>query len=407
MNMAFQAISREMDYPATEHAQEMPLGIRVHDSLDAARADWQELERRGAIYTPYQRFDWISAYLQAGFPGKSTLSIIVFHDRGKPVALLPLSIARQQGVMQGRIIGMPISNSDSLVFDPAYVNEITPDLLRKAFAHLRAEGQPLDLVSFHYLIKDWRGIPNPLLGFPHAPAPNHFYFDTFPPGETPFIEQSFPHKRRTNIRRSARRLTEGFGPLSVRLASTEEQIDRFHAAFLEQRGRRFAKMGVENVFARPQFQTLFLSLSKKGLGSTHPVLRYHALFTGEDIVATSLGVYANGHYSQYINSTTDGEASKYSLMGVLLSMLVDELRADGITVFDMGLGDFDYKTDWTRPVIVYDSLVPVSPLGAIAVPAFNGARRLKRAIKQTPALWKMARALQTVKTRLRSGKSGS
>jgi len=399
--MAFQAISREIDYPATEYPQEMSLDIEVYESLDAARADWQELECR-AIYTPYQRFDWISAYLQAGFLANGCLRIIVFRDHGKPVALLPLSIVRQQGVMQGRIIGMPISNADSLIFDPAYVNDITPNLLRKAFSGLRAAGQPLDLVSFHSLLKDWRGVTNPLLGFSHAPAPNNFYFETFPQGDAPFIEQSFPHKRRTNIRRSTRRLTEAFGPLSVRLASSEEEVDRFHAAFLEQRGARFAKMGVENVFARPQFQTLFLSLAKQGLGATHPMLHYHALFAGEDILATSLGVYAKGHYSQYINSTTVGEASKYSLMGVLLSMLVDELRADGIAVFDMGLGDFDYKTDWTQPAVVYDSLIPVSPLGSLAVPVLSGARKLKRTIKQTPALWKIARAVQALKTRLRS-----
>jgi CelD/BcsL family acetyltransferase involved in cellulose biosynthesis len=119
-------------------------------------------------------------------------------------------------------------------------------------------------------------------------------------------------------------------------------------------------------------------------------LRFHALYAGDDIVATCCGAYAGNHYSQYINSTADGPAARFSLMGILVAELIDELIADGITSFDMGLGDFDYKRDWTEPVAVFDAVVPVTLAGSLALPVLDLTRSAKRLIKQNPALWKLA-----------------
>lgn len=93
-------------------------------------------------------------------------------------------------------------------------------------------------------------------------------------------------------------------------------------------------------------------------------------------------------------------------MGVTLSLLVDQLRADGITGFDMGLGDFEYKTDWTHRQPVLDIVLPVSALGHVGAPLLRGARRAKRTIKQTPSLWKLARAAQSAMVGLRRTLSG-
>lgn len=403
--MAIHALTDDITL-APAHGAEIAGGltVAVYDSLAAAEAVWRQLETR-ALMTPYQRFDWISHYLAAGFEPGSDIAIAVVSTRGTPIALLPLAVVRRFGVRIGRLIGMPISNVDSLVFDPAHGDRLTPEALRGVFAALGKAGHGVDLMSFHCLFADWQGVPNPLLAFPHSPAPNNLYFNTVAPGEGSYIEQALPHKRRTNIRRSARRLAEGFGELELRRATTPEEIDKVHAVFLDQRGKRFAQMGVENIFAEPEFRAFFRSLALASVGSEHPALSFHVLYAGDAIVATSVGTYTDSHYSQYINSTTDGDAAKYTLMGVTLSLLVEDLRGHGTISFDMGLGDFDYKTDWTRPVEVYDCVVPVSALGAVAAPLLRGARKLKRTVKQTPALWGLARRVLALRTRLRRART--
>lgn len=399
--MALNAVVEEpiVFTPASEIAG--GLTVAVYQSLAAVEAIWRELETR-VVMTPYQRFDWIDAYCAAGFKVPNEIAILVMSSNGRPIALLPFGVSRRFGVRQAQIIGMPISNSDSLIYDPAYASKLTPEAIRAAFVSLEEAGVKVDLVTFHCLIKDWQGHSNPLLAFPHAPAPNNLYLGSFPTSDGPFLSNVLPHKRRDNIRRSQKKLAEAYGSLIVREAKSVADIENMHAAFIEQRGERFRQMGVENVFAHSTFQTLFRSLAISSLGQKTPAFRYHALCAGDEIIATSLGISTSSHYSQYISSTSTGPASKHSLMGVMLSLLLDQLRNEGIRTFDMGLGDFGYKTAWTQATTVYDSVIPVSALGSLAAPALLGARNAKRIIKQTPALWNAARSLLALKTRLRA-----
>lgn len=394
-----------MSMPLPAHApaptiigeQTSDFDIDIFDSLDAAAPAWRRLEARG-VSTPYQRLDWMATYLAAFAPAGRVQVLLLSHN-GAPAALFPFHIVNRFGVRIAQTIGMPISNGDAPVFDPGFSDRLGVEALRAAFRRL-----PADLVNFHCVAPRIGGRDNPLLGFAHAPAPDHFYFNELAPGDIPYIEQALPHKRRTNIRRSQRRLSEGFGEVRLKAAQSEQEVRDLLAIFLDQRGRRFAAMGVENVFARAEFRAFFERLAIESLSQPRPALRIHALYAGERVIATSLGAYGPSHYSQYINSTDDGEPSRFSLMGVTLSLLVEELRQEGIVGLDMGLGDFDYKLDWTHKTVVYDIVIANSALGLIARPVLTGLRRGKRAIKQTPALWRAARAVQGLKLKLKRQK---
>ena len=126
----------------------------------------------------------------------------------------------------------------------------------------------------------------------------------------------------------------------------------------------------------------------------------HALYAGDTVVATCWGAMAGNPYSQYINSTASGPAAKYSLTAVMIAELMDELNREGITTFDMGLGDFDYKIEWTEPQLVFHSIVPLTARGRLGAVAIAGRAALKRLIKQTPALWQAARWLRLQLRRL-------
>jgi CelD/BcsL family acetyltransferase involved in cellulose biosynthesis len=372
----------------------------VHDSIAEAAPAWRDLQEVGA-YAPYQRLDWIAAYLDAGFRPGTQVAILTILERDRPIALIPFEIARKFGLRVAQIVGMSISNGDAPVFDPRAAHLLTPKALRDALATL-----PADIVNFHCVASEVGEHANPLAQLGGNPAPDNLYVNALEPGDAPFIEQSLPHKRRTNIRRSQRRLDEGFGPVKLHRAATPAEVETMLEVFLDQRGRRFVQMGVENIFQRPAFRQFFRQLALEGLDQDRPAISLHALYAGEAIVATSIGTYGPTHYSQYINSTDYGDASRYSLMGVTLSLLVDQLRADGVRSLDMGLGDFDYKTDWTHRRPVFDIVLPVSAFGRVAAPALRGARAAKRKIKQTPSLWKLARTAQSAVVALRRAVSG-
>lgn len=365
--------------------------LTIHDSLAAAERPWRELERT-AILSPYQRFDWLTALHATRGPGAARHAIAVLSDGARPVALLPLAISRRPGLRTAAVIGADIGNTGWLPMTPEAAARLTPAALRALFATIAARAGGIDVLTFHNLPAHWRGLDNPLLALPHQPAPDHFYIAPIGADGSGRIAG----KRLRNVLRGKRRLEEVMGPVVLRRAETVAEIARVHAVFLEQRGARFAQMGVPNVFAEPWFVAFFKHAAATSIGSDRPALRFHALYAGDEIVATSCGTCAGAHYSQYINSTSVGPAAKYSLMGILISELLVELAATGVTSFDMGLGDFDYKNDWTERQEVFDCVVPLSAAGRLVAPLLLARRGLKRRIKQNPQLFGALKRLRAL-----------
>lgn len=368
------------------------LTLRLVDSLAAAEPLWRALEDT-AVLTPYQRFDWLATLAEQDGPARRGRIVFAFVMRGDaPAALLPLAIRRRFGLHVATLFGaelggaawMPVCRNAAPLLDRSTIEAL--------LAELREAAGPLDVLVLTSQPGSWLGLDNPLLALPHQPGPDHFYRGAVGAGPG--------SKRLRNVLRGKRRLEESFGPVSLRSADTPEAIAHVHAVFLEQRGKRFAEQGIDNFFAADWVAGLFRNAARRGLAVSPPPLRLHALYAGDEILATSCGTYCGTHYSQYINSTTDGPAAKSSLMGLLMHELSAEFAAQGIATLDMGIGDFDYKLDWTAPETVYDAVVPLSPQGRLLAALLSGKRRLKRAIKQNRQLFGLLKGLRA---RLRGG----
>lgn len=369
--------------------------VTVFDGFEAARSAWLNLEARAAL-TPYQRFDWMAAIYANGLD-RGRLAIAVLGPPERPIALLSLVIAWRRGVRQARLIGSDYGNSDWLMFDPDAAERLTLPALQNFLLEIARQAGGVDIVRLSQLPARWHGHANPLLAFRHQPAPNNLYVAEIGAVPHPFIDHGITTKLRSNLRRGRARLEEQFGPVSVRRIVDAAALGPVHDAFLAQRGERFAQMGIDNVFATPGMVGFFRSLCESSFGQARPAFMAHALYAGDEILATSFGTAAGNHFSQYINSTSAGPASKYSLMGILMVEMLDDLIASGITGFDMGTGDFAYKSDWSTPEVVFDSAIAVSGLGRLALPVLDNLVRAKRAIKQNPRVWALARRVQKLR----------
>lgn len=372
------------------------LHAKVFDSLEAAERPWRVLEAT-ALLTPYQRYDWIKALVDSrGLEGRCAVAVI--EGGGRPVALFPFAVGRKLGVRTAGIIGADIGNAGWLLMERDTAPRLTPDVVQRLLAEIGRQVGGLDLVSLLNQPESWAGVTNPLLAFPHQPAPDHLYMGLLGTASVPHLSG----KRIRNIQRGRRRLQEEMGPVVLRRADSVEEIARVHSVFLEQRGVRFAEMGVRNIFADDWFVAFFKRAAANAPGSDLPAIRFHALYAGDEIVAISCGTCTGTHYSQFINSTASGPAARYSLMGILMYDLVTELAGLGITSIDMGRGDFDYKTDWTERHVLFDSAIPLTSLGRIVAAALLWLRRLKRAIKQNRTLFGTLKRLRAMTLRLAS-----
>ncbi|GLQ11497.1 hypothetical protein GCM10007913_34290 [Devosia yakushimensis] len=374
------------------------LDFVLFDTLEAAEAGWRALEQ-DAVLTPYQRFDWIAALIASGTETADRIAIALIRDHGQPMALLPLAIERRFGVARARLLGTKQSNSDWLLALPGFAPD--PATLRGLLQAIGRAAGGVDLLSLNDQPATWQGYANIVLPLAQALAASHLYLTTIGPTPPPYIEHRLTTKRRGNIRRSVRRLEETYGPVRVVRIADPATLSSVHQVFLTQRGERFAEMGVRNIFADAGFVALFRDLTAQSFGQYRPAMCLHALYAGEEILATCWGATAGNHYSQYINSTASGPAAKYSLSAVLVAGLMDDLNASGFVTFDMGLGDFDYKIEWTEPAPVYHSLIALTGRGRLAAAAMERRDALKRLVKQTPAFWSAAKWLRRQVFRLR------
>lgn len=388
------ATQNPLDRPAA------PFDIAVFDTLAAAETLWRALEREGGL-TPYQRFDWLTHLVAAGADNRGQVAICVVRQDDEVRAILPLLTEKKFGLGRARLLGSRQANAGWMVLASGF----RPDAATMAglVAQIGQSLTAVDLLQLDNLPQSWNGIANPLLHLPADPAPSRLYVTDLTGAQVPYIESRVPAKKRGNMRRGRRRMEEGMGAVRLVRVNDLDLLERVQAAFLEQRQARFSEMGVENVFGSPLFRRFFREAAISAFGSARPVMVAHALMVGEEIVATTWGTMSANHYSLYINSTSSGAASKYSLMSIMIADLMDDLVTAGITSFDLGLGDFDYKNDWTEPQTVYDALVPLTRRGALAMAGIQARTRLKRTIKQTPTLWKSAQYLRRQLFRLRGG----
>ena len=376
------------------------LDFVLFDSLAAAESAWRALEVEAGL-TPYQRFDWLRALVGAGLESSAGITVALIRRHGRAVALLPLVVERRFGIATARMLGTHQSNCDWLMTLPDFAPEAAE--LRDLLARIGGEMGGIDLLTLFNQPAQWQGKANAVLALGRSPAASNFYSSTIGPTPVPYIEHRLVNKRRSNIKRSARRLEELHGPLKVVRINDAAALDQVHAAFIAQRAQRFEEMGVRNIFAEDAFMRFFRQLALDGFGEARPALTLHALYAGKEILATCWGTMAGSHYSQYINSTASGPAAKYSLMAVLIAEVMDDLTQSGITTFDMGLGDFDYKFEWTEPEPVFHSVVALTTRGRIAARLLELRAAIKRLVKQTPALWSIARYLRRQLLRLTRG----
>lgn len=364
------------------------LDVVVHERLADAEAAWRLVEAHGVL-TPYQRYDWVAALVAAGAEPNGRVAVAVVNRGGDPVAILPLLVERQYGTVRARLLGAYQSNSDWVLLAPDFLPSSAE--LRGIFEQIARAAGGIDLILLLSQPANWQGMANPVLALPHAPAPSNLYTVTIGGTPVPYLEHRFTTKRRSNINRGRRRLEEQLGPVRLVRVNDAATLEAVQAVFISQRGARFVEMGVDNIFAQPPFPQFFRELAAEGFGKNRPALCAHALLAGDEIVATCWGATAGDHYSQYINSTSSGPAGRYSLMGILVAELMDELTQAGIVTFDMGLGDFDYKIEWTEPQAVFNSVIPLTLKGQVAAGITQQVAALKRLIKQTPPLWNAAK----------------
>ncbi len=367
------------------------IGLAVYENLAAIEQDWRAFEA-GADGTVFQSFDWLSTWQRhIGVLNGVTPAIVVGRDAaGQTLFLFPLSIRAGRFARKLEWLGSDLCDYNAPVLAPAFSEQIDRPhftALWSATTQMLRDNPRLrfDFIKLTKMPEMVGGQRNPMLYLPVTMNPSGAYLTHLSGDWETFYSARRSSAARRRDRKKRKRLSE-IG--AVTLANPENAGDtlRLLEILMVQKARLFARMGVANLFDRPGHAAFFRALA------TNPKTRHFAhvssLNVGGVAAAVNLGLTYHGCYYHLLASYDDGEVSRFGPGAAHLHDLLQYAIEHEFSVFDFTIGDERYKRDWCDTEIkLYDAISADTWRGMLVATPTLAVQRLKRWIKQTPALW--------------------
>jgi CelD/BcsL family acetyltransferase involved in cellulose biosynthesis len=202
-------------------------------------------------------------------------------------------------------------------------------------------------------------------------------------------EEFYAAKRSASTRKRERRqlkqLAE-YGEVCFVDVEDSAEIERTLGTLFEQKSRAFARMGVDDLLARPGRRDFFQAIA--GYPAMRELVHVSRLDVGSTMAAINIGLTFRDCYYLILSSYDDGELARFGPGRAHLNELLRHAIAHGFARFDFTVGDEPYKRDWSDIELrLFDHLAAVSPRGYAVMAMTHAFRRTKRFIKQSPTLW--------------------
>jgi len=359
------------------------LKLTVHVSMQALEADWRMLEASSAT-SLHQSFDWCAAWAATH---SNQLLLVRGSIEHKTVFILPLELVRGRFFRTARFIGSPHSNINTGLFAPGFDPLTDEQLAGVLIADLSVKlSRVADIVTLEKIPFEWRGARHPLASLPAVRNQNSSFqlplLETF----EATLAQINAKRRRKKFRLSERRL-EALGGYEHVVATTPDERRQMLDLFFEQKAIRFKALGLPNVFQDSETQAFFHTLAAIGPAGDEQPLALHAIrLRGEHegrVVAIS-GLSRKGdHVICQFGSIDEDIAADASPGELLFYLMIRKFNAEGITLFDFGIGDQAYKRSWcTVETPQRDIVLPITIRGGLAAWTHRAVVRLKAEIKK-------------------------
>lgn len=358
--------------------------IDVHAEPADATEAWTILEETcsGSIYQTRRFLEpWIAAF--ADSLGLTPMLIVAHDARGAPVAFMPFGVRRSGPFNVAEFLGGKDSNANMGLYHPDFGfrrNDLI-SIMRAASAKARVRP---DLFRLANQPLEWEGKKNPLDIFPHQTSASFLHGGRLVADPAAFLKARQSKDAAKKLRKKRQKL-EAVAPVTHYVARDAAGARRVLDAFFEQKLARFREKNIDSVFETAEARRFMEQSALAGLEAGAPALELHALLVGERIVATYGGGVHRGHLHLMVNSfDADPDIARSSPGDLLLQAILEQKCRDGLTGFDLGIGEARYKDSWcddSRPL--FDSIMPVTAKGHLFALIESNRLHAKRWIKQS------------------------
>ncbi|MDH7794765.1 MULTISPECIES: GNAT family N-acetyltransferase [unclassified Beijerinckia] len=368
--------------------------IEIYDDPADVLDAWAELEAI-APASVYQTRRWLLPWIETVCPaaGIRPLLILTRDASGSPLMLLPFGIQKVGGLRLVQFLGGRDSNANLGLYRPG---SEPPRHILTAILMQVAQASPLrpDAYVLANQPLTWEGRPNPFAALARQDSPSFCYSTALHHDFDSFAKERLSSDARKKQRWKLRKLEE-LGQVTYRKATTAEEIEKVIGTYLAQKRARFAQMNIASDMHN-SVAVAYFRRSCLPQGDEAPAVELHALYLDTMIVAIYGGGVHRGRFHGMVNSfDMDPMIARSSPGDLLLQRLIEAKCYDGLTRFDLGIGEGRYKSAWCNEAEpLFDTLIGQSGAGQAFVLMEKTRRRAKRLIKQSEWAWPMAKRLR-------------
>jgi CelD/BcsL family acetyltransferase involved in cellulose biosynthesis len=367
--------------------------VDVISDFSAAEAIWRSLETSEQLSTPYQRFDFQSAWQThiGAQEGLRPFIVVACDAAHQPLILLPLSVSRENGMRVAGYLGGKHVTFNMPLFRRDFAASATKADIDALLQGIQKHTETIDVLALVRQPKSWIGIDNPLALLPSQPSTNDCPVLKMVPGEAATDRISNSFRKRLKTKEGKYRNLAGYRYMH---AKTEAEVKRVLDAFFAIKPLRMAEQNLPNVFAEPGVEAFIRQACTTPRADGYTI-DIHALACDEEVIAMFAGVADDSRFSMMFNTYTMSENAKYSPGLILMRTIIDAYAERGVTSLDLGIGGDDYKRMFCKgDEPIFDSFVPLTTRGRLGAMGLSSFAHAKRIVKQTPALLQMAQMLR-------------
>ncbi len=379
---------------AQEHASARLEAPATHTEISTATPDalssYARLCAKGVV-APAQSALWVENWVRQIRPD-SLIATITSNEQ--PVFALALEVVKAGPFRVARFMGGTHANGNFAPALPKWLQSASAaDIigLTQAIGKARPD---IDALVLQRVAADLDGTANPLLALPHAPTPNIALSVDLGGGFDAVLERTSAKRKRKKHRAQTRKF-EAAGGYRRLVAQTGDETRRLFDAFLAMKVERFRKMGIANIFEEPELQAFFHALFAESLNAGQPIFALEALEVGGVLRAITGTSQCGKRLICEFGAITDDELAASSPGEFLFYENIGEACAAGFDIYDFSVGDEPYKRLWCDIETRYvDIVLPLSAKGRMFAAGTRATARLKAVVKNSPFIWKIAKALR-------------
>lgn len=357
--------------------------ISIYSDLADLEREWRAFQQV-ADCTVFQSYEWLSAWQRnIGVLGDVTPAIVVGRDGAGAVQFIaPLAVESRVLTWFGSDLcdyNAPLLAAD---FSQKVDAKRFMQVWREIGARLQKDARTAyDVVRFSKMPEKVGEQANPFLSLGTGTNPSGAYLTHLTGDWETFYTEKRSSATRRRDRTKRKKLAE-MGEVVFVNPPAAEIPDTLETLFV-QKAASFAHMGVANLFAKPGHSEFF-----REIAGNPDMIHISRLDVGAVKAACNLGVIFRGCYYHVLASYDAGEVSKYGPGAAHLHDLMAYAIERKCNVFDFTIGDERYKRDWSDTELkLFDHVSAATLRGWPVVAMSVGYTKLKRFIKQTPAVW--------------------